>query len=61
MKKLRLNSVKEVLTRDEMRSINGGEEQEQCPQGWFWCTCTNDSGTVSGCVDSIYDCYTACE
>lgn len=51
-----------VLSKSQMKSFFGGNEslQQECPEGWFWCSCTSDAGKVSGCVHSIDECYSAC-
>ena len=65
MKKLKLNLQQidsaEVLTRSQLKKVLGGlSGSNTCPTGEVPCTCTSDSGSFSGCVSSVADCWNKC-
>ncbi len=63
MKKLKLQDFKasELLTRDQLKKITGGDSSDAgCPTGKFWCRCTNGDSGVLFCASSIQECWDAC-
>lgn len=63
MKKLnlKLDNIKEMLTKEQMKKIVGGYgDNGGCPSGQVPCNCSSDKGSFSGCVSSIEDCWTKC-
>jgi len=65
MKKLKLDPQQfagnQVLSRDEMRKIQGGQKgSTDCPDGQVPCNCSSSSGSFSGCADSAQDCWNKC-
>lgn len=49
----------EILSKDQLKNVIGGDGAG-CPEGTFPCTCTSGSGSYSGCVSSVQECWDAC-
>lgn len=65
MKKISLKTIEanELLSREELKQITGGftgSGSGDCPEGEVPCTCTSGSGSYSGCVSSVQECWDKC-
>ena len=61
MRKLSFDSG-EILAEEQLKTVFGGHDNDQCPGGGIPCSCVGSDGSITvGCASSLEACWNFCD